>query len=223
MIYHKTLLRQIIKTIGSVEAISPEYANLLKVINDTYINFDDDRLLIDRSIEISSRELSEYVSLLKSTIESTSDAILVLDNNDKTNIYNEKFSLMLGIPNDVIYSRDNKEMFNQAILQIKDPKMFTDKIKELHDKPDAESYDIFEFKDGRVFERYSKPQKIEGKIVGRVWSYRDITERKNIENKLKDEYEEISKINKFMIDRELRIIELKKEIEMLKLKLENKS
>lgn len=222
IIYHKTLLRQITKYIGGVDTINPKYTDLFKAINDTYLNFDEDRLLMDRSIEISSRELSEYISILKSTLESSSDGILVVDNNGKTNIYNKKFAVMWGIPEDILYTRDDKKMFDYILVQLKDPNTFINKINELYSKSSLESYDSFELKDGRIFERYSKPQMIGEKIVGRVWSFRDITDQKKTTDKLKSKYEELDKMNKFMIDRELKMIELKKEISELKIQLENK-
>jgi PAS domain-containing protein len=68
--------------------------------------------------------------------------------------------------------------------QLKDPKPFLAKHRTCLSQADAEAYGICELKDGRIFERYSLPQRIGGKIVGRVCSFRDITERKRKEAEL---------------------------------------
>jgi signal transduction histidine kinase len=68
--------------------------------------------------------------------------------------------------------------------QLKYPADFIDKVKDLYSDNEAITYDLLEFIDGRFFERYSQPQKIGEKSVGRVWSFRDISARKKAENEL---------------------------------------
>jgi light-regulated signal transduction histidine kinase (bacteriophytochrome) len=98
---------------------------------------------------------------------------------------------MWGIPEYFAELRDDNQALEFILSQSKDPESFLKKVRELYVQPDAESYDIIEFKDGRIFERYSQPQRIEGKSVGRVWSFRDITERKRAEEEIRKLNEEL--------------------------------
>ena len=100
-------------------------------------------------------------------------------------------------------------------------------MKELYTNPDAVSYDVLKFKDGRYFERYSQPREIEGKTAGRVWSFRDVTARKKAEEALRKNrreltarVQELEEFHDIAVGRELRMIELKKEIEQLNQELE---
>jgi PAS domain S-box-containing protein len=131
------------------------------------------------------QEIEESLSLLRATLEATTDGILVVDENGKMVNFNRKFTEMWRIPDSIMESRDDKRALAWVLDQLKDPERFIKKVKELYAEPESKSYDWLEFKDGRIFERYSQPQKIGGKTVGRVWSFRDVTDRRLLEMTLK--------------------------------------
>jgi PAS domain S-box-containing protein len=133
----------------------------------------------------ADREIEESLSLLKATLEATTEGILVVDENGKMVNFNRKFTEMWRIPDSVIKSRDDNKALAWVLDQLKDPERFIKKVKELYAQPESKSYDWLEFKDGRIFERYSQPQKIGGKSVGRVWSFRDVTDRRLMEMTMK--------------------------------------
>jgi diguanylate cyclase (GGDEF)-like protein/PAS domain S-box-containing protein len=129
-------------------------------------------------------EERRMLALLNATLESTTDGILVVDKHGQVTHFNQKFVSMWNIPNVLIDSKDHEKGLSYLLNQLKDPDVFLQKVKELDPVPEAESHDFLHFLDGRIFERYSKPQKVGHEIVGRVWSFRDITQRKNNEERL---------------------------------------
>jgi diguanylate cyclase (GGDEF)-like protein/PAS domain S-box-containing protein len=129
-------------------------------------------------------ELLTTLSLLSATLESTTDGILVVDRTGSITTMNVKFADMWRIPDSFVTNRNDAAAISFVLEQLVDPDAFTAKVAELYAQPDAESHDILEFRDGRVFERYSKPQFVDGEIVGRVWSFRDVTERRHLEEQL---------------------------------------
>jgi diguanylate cyclase (GGDEF)-like protein/PAS domain S-box-containing protein len=128
--------------------------------------------------------LDRELSLHRATIESATDGILVVDNAGRWVSFNRSFLEMWRIPAEVIRSRDDDAALEFVLDQLTEPGAFISKVRELYDRPEAESFDELAFKDGRVFERYSLPQRVEGRSVGRVWSFRDVTERKGAEKRL---------------------------------------
>ena len=123
------------------------------------------------------KELARSFSLLSSTIESTADGILVTDLKGKIVMFNQRFLEKWRLPPG-IDNKECEELLYQVSPQLTDPKGFIDRVRELQQKHEEISEDLIQFNDGRLYERYSHPQVMNGEIVGRVWSYRDITRQK---------------------------------------------
>jgi PAS domain S-box-containing protein len=126
-------------------------------------------------------EASRSVSLLRATLESTADGILVVDHTGKILSFNQKMADMWEIPPSVFACGDDQRAIEAALEKLVYPDEFMTKVIELYNHPDEASYDVLELKDGRTFERYSQPQRIGDVPVGRVWSFRDVTARRRAE------------------------------------------
>lgn len=124
------------------------------------------------------------LSLVNATLESTADGILVVNTEGKVVSFNQKFLQLWSIPQSLMEFHDDRKLLNFVLGQLQNPKGFIQKVKELYAHPEAEGVDEIRFKDGKIFERYSKPQRIEQQVVGRVWSYRDVTKHRRAEEQI---------------------------------------
>jgi PAS domain S-box-containing protein len=189
---HRLLERQLRGFLKPGEPVPPELQKFLSSVDTAYEQADSDRALVDRSMEIASQELNDRNQRLetinaevtaaehrlRATLESTADGILVVDDKGKVTNWNAKFLEMWRIPGTLVDQRSDDKLIEYVLAQLKDPTAFIAKVHELYGNPDAGSLDTLEFSDGRVFERYSQPQRIGNIYAGRVWSFRDITERR---------------------------------------------
>jgi diguanylate cyclase (GGDEF)-like protein len=143
-----------------------------------------ERVSAEMELRNSVRELRETSSLLNATLESTADGILVVGTDRTITSFNSQFAEMWRLPTNLVAARNDQRLIDYVADQFADPGAFVARVDDLYAQPEAESSDTLEFADGRVFQRLSKPQFVSGDVVGRVWSFSDITEQKRLEGDL---------------------------------------
>jgi hypothetical protein len=129
--------------------------------------------------------------------------------------FNRHFVELWRIPESLIAARDDQQLLQFVLDQLLDPEGFLAKVRASYQTPDKCFKDELAFKDGRVFERYSQPQRIGDTVVGRVWSFRDVTERRQAEAKLTAQLDELSRWHDALLGREGRVLEVKQEVNQL--------
>lgn len=125
----------------------------------------------------AEEDLRAAVSQLSATLDSTNDGIVVVGNDNRMTRFNRRFAEMWNIPRQVLDTRDDATALALVFDQLSEPARFWTPIEALKTQTLAESFDVLRLQDGRVYERYSRPQIEDGVAIGRVWSFRDITER----------------------------------------------
>jgi signal transduction histidine kinase len=143
------------------------------------ILIDDKR--IHRSME---DELAQTTSLLRATLEATGEGIMVIDRDARIVNINRRFAELWQIPENILQQGEDAKVFDFIAAQVVDDNGYRQRLDEIATNPDDETIDVLELLDHRVIERKSRPQLLGDHIIGRVFSFNDITDRKLAEQQL---------------------------------------
>ncbi len=198
---------RLLKRTGATEANVPDDVGWVRFLDATKTLLDEleqARYLLEQSLDTSSEEMQAlYVelrdtaerlrrereelqrtnSLLAATLESTADGVLVTSAKGRITGFNGRFAEMWSLPDDLAECREDRVMA-RILAQLQDPESFATGLRTMEHDAQAYRRETIAFKDGRIFEQDSLPQRVDGEIVGRVWSFRDVTEQRRLEREL---------------------------------------
>lgn len=137
-----------------------------------------------RTLEGRTQELTEAraaLALLLATLDSTTDGILAMGYFGRAMHYNSRFIEMWRIPPEKLAELNDSALLAMQLALVKNPERFLADVQQRKAQPDAEQFTIFELTDGRMLECHVMPQRVRGKRVGCVTSFRDVTETQRLE------------------------------------------
>ncbi len=146
--------------------------------------------LIGISQDITARKQAELelhwkTAFFEALVKTSADGVLVVDDQHMKILQNQRLIDLLGIPEDIAEDPDDNPQLQFVTNQVVDAKQFADKVRYLYEYPEEESHDDVVLKNGSYLERYSAPVHDDnGHYYGRIWSFHDVTQRKQAELKL---------------------------------------
>ena len=143
----------------------------------------------EEALELKTAELEHSLAMLRAALESTTDGILMTDQQGRVTESNANFAKLWRIPPEVIAASGADELQKLIAQQLRDPAGFWNRIRLIAEVASAETSDLLACTDGRSIELHSMTQRIDERTVGRVWSFRDITERRRAEEAVRQQQE----------------------------------
>jgi diguanylate cyclase (GGDEF)-like protein len=139
---------------------------------------------LEKNVEERTRELEETLSVTRGTLESSIDGILVIDDKNNVLDYNTQLKELWQIPESILDGKNGTALFDHIAQQMEKPEFFSEWTKNLLTHPEVSKLDKFICKDNRVVEHYTQPYKLRNTVAGRIWGFRDVTERTRLEDKI---------------------------------------
>jgi PAS domain S-box-containing protein len=142
---------------------------------------EEDLLRTKQALELKTEELANSLAMLNATLEAATDGILVTDRKGHVTGFNQRFVELWRIPPKAMDSREHRQILEIQSEQFDAPQKFISRFDEIYESAPPETMDLLELADGRIFEQLTRIQIVDGQGLGRVWSLRDITERRHAE------------------------------------------
>jgi PAS domain S-box-containing protein len=137
-----------------------------------------------QALEEKARHLEQQVAILRSTLNATADGILVVGADGVVLYCNDNYLTIMGLDRAEVDGRPHVAIARQVSERFEDPKAFLSRVIAVYDSTEESSFDVMHMRDGRIYERYSRIQHLEGRAVGRVWTFRDVSELKDLNDSL---------------------------------------
>jgi PAS domain S-box-containing protein len=133
----------------------------------------------------AEEELRSKTAFLEAQANATIDGLLVVDRQGRQLMCNQRLGELFSIPAELMADKDDENMLKYVVTLLKDPEGFLAKVRYLYSHENETSRDEIELKNGMFLDRYSSPVvDSKGVYYGRIWTFRDITERKKNEDEL---------------------------------------
>jgi signal transduction histidine kinase/CheY-like chemotaxis protein/HPt (histidine-containing phosphotransfer) domain-containing protein len=161
------------------------------------IVLDDTNYLLETFTDVTQlRQAEAALSLFDAAIHSTTEGILVTDIDGRVESFNATFAEMWNIPSSILQTGDYNASMAYILDQLEFPHTFLEKFEKVKNNPDTPEYQLAQLIDGRVFEWTARPQRVDERTIGSVFSMKDVTERESAKLELSDAKEAAEIANK---------------------------